>query len=112
MARHEVTSPRAVYSDFNEFERLPDGRVRIVLGPQPLSLALEPLADARDDENVELVLPEELEAEGVLQSEPFEGGVYWYAILPNWEAIRNIHPEASARDEPTGAPPARNAQAS
>lgn len=96
MPRPTAPDLREVYSDFNDFERCTDGTVRIALGPDPLSIAFQPLTDVREGERVRVVLPDELEAEGVLECEAFESGPLWFAVLTSWEAIRNIHPEALA----------------
>jgi hypothetical protein len=96
MAYQGAARQREVYSDFNDYERLPDGSVRVALGPQSLLKTLEPLADPQDGEAVMVVLPGELEAAGTLVREPLEQGIFWYAVLPSWEAIHNIYPETVA----------------
>ena len=106
MASHTTTSEtREVYSDFNDFERCADGTVRVSLGSQPTSTAFLPLTDVREGERVRVVLPDELEAEGVLASEHEKAGTFWYVVLPSWDAIHIVHPEAQAE-------PKRSSQAS
>jgi hypothetical protein len=55
-----------VFSDFNVRETLPDGRVRIPLGPEPAAPDLQGLEDGQ---RVLILYPDELRAAGTVQSE-------------------------------------------
>jgi len=50
----------------------------------------------RDGETVLVLYPDELQAIATVESEMEAHVRYWYAWLPNRDAIENIHPEALA----------------
>ena len=96
---------REVFSDFMRFDRLPDGRIRIPLGTADVA---DDLKGLHEGERVRVCYPGNLEAEGVVDSESWQGTRYWYAVLESEQAIRDIHPEtlAHAGEAASGAKPA------
>ncbi len=84
---------RTVFSDFNVLETQADGRMRIPLGAETVVSDVQGL---RDGETVLVLYPDELQAIATVESEMDNHVRYWYAWLPNRDAIENIHPEALA----------------
>lgn len=85
---------REVFSDFMRFDRMPEGHIRIPLGTADVA---DDLKDLREGERMRVYYPGNLEAEGVVESEPWQGTRYWYAVLEGEQAIRDIHPETLAQ---------------
>lgn len=80
---------REVFSDFFRRETLPDGRVRIPLGAEQ---DVPDLRGLHDGEEVRLVLPGELTAQGLVESVTQGGYTLWYAVLASMGAIQPLEP--------------------
>jgi hypothetical protein len=92
----EAPGLHEVFSDFNVLETQADGRIRIPLGAESVAPDLQGL---QDGQVVLILYPDELQAVGTVESELYNGMHFWYAVLPNRDAIQNIHPEAIAERE-------------
>jgi len=84
---------RQIFNDFMRLERRPDGSIRIPLGSEQSTPALVGLTTG---DRVELIYPDNLAAEATVEHVEHNGRVLWYAILPNEDAIVDIHPETLA----------------
>ncbi|HUY77322.1 MAG TPA: hypothetical protein VMV29_11160 [Ktedonobacterales bacterium] len=89
---------RQIFNDFMKLQRRSDGSIRIPLGSDQSEQALIGLADG---DHVELIYPENLVAEAIVEHVEHEGRVLWYAVVPNEDAIVDIHPETLAASAST-----------
>jgi hypothetical protein len=84
---------RELFKDFMQLKRRPNGTIRIPLGADQTAPELVGL---KVGERVRLIYPGNLTAEAAVEIEEHNGWRLWYAVLPNEDAIRDIHPETLA----------------
>lgn len=84
---------RQIFNDFMRLERRPDGSLRIPLGSEQSTPALTGLESG---DHVTLIYPDNLVAEAAVERIERAGRVLWYAIVPNEDAIVDIHPDTLA----------------
>lgn len=85
-----------VFADFARLEDRPGLGLSVPLGREDRAPRLAALADG---EQVLLVEPDNLMAEGIAQSLMSGGYRYWYGVLESMAAIQDIDPETIAERE-------------
>ena len=84
---------RQIFNDFMRLERRPDGSIRIPLGSAQSTPALVGLESG---DHVEVIYPDNLTAIATVERVERAGRVLWYAVVPNEDALVDIHPETLA----------------
>lgn len=98
-----MSDMREIFNDFMRLEHNPDGSVRIPLGAERDTADLR---DLKDGEVVRIVYPGELVAEATVEHQEHNGHILWYGIVPNMDAIKDIHPDTLAEQRRGDAPTA------
>lgn len=86
---------RQVFADFARLEERPGLGLSVPLGREDRS---QDLAGLTDGELVLLIEPDNLRAEGRVQSVESGGFRYWFGILDSMAAIQDIDPDTQAPD--------------
>ena len=94
---------REIFNDFMRLEHNPDGSVRIPLGAER---ATDDLRGLKDGEVVRIIYPGELVAEAIVEHQERNGHILWYGMVPNMDAIKDIHPDTLAEQRQGDAPTA------
>lgn len=90
---------RDLFSDFTRLDRRPDGTVRVWLGAER---PFNDLAGLVNGERVRVVMPGELLAEGIAESEHTDGWTIWYAVVPSIDAIVTLDEEGQPDEARAG----------